>query len=61
MTDDQFEMLMVHSGMMQDGLSSEQALAHILIMQYAMEDYWWLVDYLRVKRGGVSSTTRVQS
>ncbi len=61
MTDNQFELLMMHGGMMHDGLSSDAALAQILIMKFDMDDYWWLVDYLRIKRDGVSSTTRLQS
>ena len=61
LTDNQFELLMIHGGMMYDGLSSDAALAQILIMKFDMDDYWWLVDYLRIKRDGVSSTTRLQS
>ena len=61
LTDNQFELLMMHGGMMHDGLSSDAALAQILIMKFDMDDYWWLVDYLRIKRDGVSSTTRLQS
>ena len=61
LTNNQFEMLMMHSGMMHDGLSSDAALAQILIMKLDMDDYWWLVDYLRIKQGGVSSTTGLQN
>ena len=61
LTNNQFEMLMMHSGMMHDGLSSDAALAQILIMKLDMDDYWWLVDYLRMKQDGVSSTTGLQS
>ena len=41
---------MMHSGMMHDGLSSDAALAQILIMKLDMDDYWWLVDHLRARK-----------
>ena len=50
LTNNQFEMLMMPSGMMHDGLSSDAALAQILIMKLDMDDYWWLVDYLRARK-----------
>ena len=50
LTNNQFEMLMMHSGMMHDGLSSDAALAQILIMKLDMDDYWWLVDHLRARK-----------
>tara|TARA_R100001129_G_scaffold123595_1_gene86234 strand:+ start:753 stop:917 length:165 start_codon:yes stop_codon:yes gene_type:complete len=50
LTNNQFEMLMMHSGMMHDGLSSDAALAQILIMKLDMDDYWWLVDYLKARK-----------
>ena len=36
--------------MMHDGLSSDAALAQILIMKLDMDDYWWLVDYLKARK-----------
>ena len=45
MTDSQFELIMMHSGMMSEGLKSEEALAFILRGQLATaEDIAWLVD-----------------
>jgi len=45
MTDSQFELFMMHSGMMSEGLKSEEALAFILRGQLATaEDIAWLVD-----------------
>jgi len=45
MTDSQFELFMMHSGMMSEGLKSEEALAFILRAQLATaEDISWLVD-----------------
>ena len=45
MTDSQFELFMIHGGMMSEGLKSEEALAFILRAQLATaEDIAWLVD-----------------
>ena len=45
MTDSQFELFMMHGGMMSEGLKSEEALAFILRAQLATtEDIAWLVD-----------------
>ena len=45
MTDSQFELFMMHGGMMSEGLKSEEALAFILRAQLATaEDISWLVD-----------------
>tara|TARA_B100002019_G_scaffold261652_1_gene248555 strand:- start:407 stop:598 length:192 start_codon:yes stop_codon:yes gene_type:complete len=45
MTDSQFELFMMHSGMMAEGLKSEEALAFILRAQLATaEDIAWLVQ-----------------
>ena len=48
MTENQFELLMMHGGMMQDGMSSDQAIAAILIMEEPAEDIAWLIK--RVKQ-----------
>ena len=54
MTDSQFELFMMHSGMMSEGLKSEEALAFILRGQLATaEDIAWLVDK-RAKSAAVS-------
>ena len=45
MTDSQFELFMMHGGMMSEGLKSEEALAFILREQLATaEDIAWLVE-----------------
>ena len=45
MTESQFELFMMHSGMMSEGLKSEEALAFILRGQLATaEDIAWLVQ-----------------
>ena len=44
MTESQFELFMMHSGMMSEGLKSEEALAFILRGELATaEDIAWLV------------------
>lgn len=47
MTENQFELLIMHGGMMQDGLSSDQALAQIMIMDEPVEDILWLIKRLK--------------
>jgi hypothetical protein len=45
MTNSQFELFVMHSGMMQEGLKSEEALAHIIRSNLASsKDIAWLVD-----------------
>ena len=45
MTDSQFELFMMHGGMMSEGLKSEEALAFILRAELATpEDIAWLVE-----------------
>ena len=45
MTDSQFELFMMHGGMMSEGLKSEEALAFILRGQLATAaDIAWLVE-----------------
>ena len=45
MTDSQFELIMMHGGMMREGLKSEEALAFILSAELATaEDIAWLVE-----------------
>ena len=44
MTKQQFEMLMIYSGMMQDGVSSEGAIAYIMLMgDFPASDIAWLI------------------
>jgi hypothetical protein len=44
MTKQQFEMLMIYSGMMQDGVSSEGAIAYIMLMDdFPASDIAWFV------------------
>lgn len=46
MTDSQFELFMMHSGMMSEGLKSEEALAFILRARLATPaDIAWLVKH----------------
>ena len=56
MTDSQFELFMMHSGMMSEGLKSEEALAFITRSQLATsEDIFWLLD----KRAKSAAATKV--
>jgi hypothetical protein len=44
MTDQQFEMLMIYSGMLQDGCSNEGAIAYIMLMDdFPATDIAWLI------------------
>tara|TARA_Y100001937_G_scaffold3842_1_gene5120 strand:- start:267 stop:458 length:192 start_codon:yes stop_codon:yes gene_type:complete len=46
MTDTQFDLWMIHGGMMREGLKSEEALAFILRSKLATaEDVAWLVEH----------------
>ena len=46
MTDSQFELFIMHGGMMSEGLKSEEALAFILRTELATaEDIAWLVEH----------------
>ena len=56
MTDSRFELFMMHSGMMSEGLKSEEALAFIMRSQLATsEDIFWLMD----KRAKSAAATKV--
>ena len=48
MTDSQFEVFMMHGGMMSEGLKSEEAIALILEMGMASEDIAWLMRHIAV-------------
>jgi hypothetical protein len=47
MTDNQWELLVMHSGMIMDGLSSTEAIALIILMEEPAEDIMWLVQKLK--------------
>jgi len=49
MTENQFELLIIHGGMMQEGMSSDEAITAIRIMQYTPEDIEWLINRLETK------------
>jgi len=49
MTENQFELLLMHGGMMHDGMSSDEAIAALMIMKEPMKDIEWLIK--RVKKG----------
>lgn len=56
MTDSQFELFMMHSGMISEGLKSEEALAFIMRAQLATsDDIFWLMD----KRAKSAAATKV--
>ncbi len=46
MTINQFDLLLMHGGMMQDGMSSEEAIVLIMIMDEPIEDVTWLINQL---------------
>ena len=50
MTDRQFDILMMHSGMMQDGVASSEAIAYLIHMGESTEDIGWLIDYQRASK-----------
>lgn len=46
MTNEQLEVLTIHAGMMMEGLSSEEALACIITMQYSKEVITFLLEQI---------------
>ena len=55
MTDSQFELFIMHGGMMSEGLKSEEALAFILITELATaEDIAWLVEHRAMSAAAAS-------
>ena len=48
MTDKQFELFLMHGGMMSEGLKSEEALACLIRMGTDAGDITWLVEKLAV-------------
>lgn len=55
MTDNQFELLLMHGGMMHDGVSSDEAISMILMMKEPAEDVAWLIK--KVKGGKNARST----
>ena len=55
MSNNQFELLLIHGGMMHDGLSSDEAIGMILIMKEPAEDVAWLIKKVKGDKN-VSST-----
>ena len=49
MTDNQFDLFILHGGMMREGMSSDEAIAAIVAMDEPIEDIQWLVERLRKK------------
>ena len=50
MTNNQFELLIMHGGMMQEGMSSDEAITAIRIMQHTPEDIEWLENRIQFKK-----------
>ena len=48
-TTNQFDLLLMHGGMMHDGLSSDEAIAAIMIMEEPAEDIAWLIKRVKGK------------
>ena len=46
MTVNQFDLLLMHGGMMHDGMSSEEAIVLIMIMDEPIEDVTLLINQL---------------
>ena len=47
MTNNQFNLMIMHGGMMRDGLNSEEALSMLIFMQEPSGDIIWLKEYLK--------------
>ena len=47
MTDRQFDILMMHSGMMQDGVKSSEVIAYLTLMGESVEDILWLTNHVK--------------
>ena len=56
MTNSQFELFIMHSGMMQEGLKSEEALAFILSTNLSTAaDIAWLVEHRAISATAASA------
>ena len=49
MTNNQFELLIMLGGIMQEGMSSNEAIAAILLMKEPAEDVAWLIKHIGSK------------
>ena len=47
MTENQFELLIIYGGMMQEGMAGEEAISALEIMQYDPEDIEWLENRIQ--------------
>ena len=50
MTENQFELLIIHGGMMQEGMSSDEAITAIRFMQHTPEDIEWLENRIQFQK-----------
>ena len=50
MTENQFELLIIYGGMMQEGMSSGEAISALEIMQYDPEDIEWLENRIQFQK-----------
>ena len=50
MTENQFALLIIHGGMMQEGMSSDEAITAIRIMQHTPEDIEWLENRIQFQK-----------
>ena len=59
MTENQFELLIIYGGMMQEGMSPEEAKAIALqIMQYDPEDIEWLENRIRFQKKKITDQSQ---
>ena len=56
MTDRQFDLLMMHSGMRQDGLASSEAIAYMTLMAESAENIVWLVKHIKASEEARKAT-----
>ena len=62
MTDSQFELFMIHGGMMSEGLKSEEALAFIFRGQLgSTEDIFWLMERNAYSRAAAEASAARES
>jgi len=50
MTVNQFDLLLMHGGMMMEGMSSDEAIVALMIMDEPIKDITWLIKQLN-RRG----------
>ena len=62
MTNSQFELFMMHSGMMSEGLKSEEALAFILRARLATPaDIAWLVEHRAISASAAAAVAKKEA